>query len=281
MTVSGPDFVGIGAQKAGTTWIHERLASHPQAWVPPIKELHYFNIACPHRELLGVESYQHAGLGPKLQALRARPSPSTLRWLYRFARNDATADWYRRLFEQGAGRQKGEITPAYSTLDERGVGFARHVLRPGCKVFLVMRDPVQRMWSSLKMYYRWLDEDPGGLSPEQVLDFANAPGNRLRTDYPRMVRLWRSHFDDKFRVFLYDDLRESPEAFLNDVCGFLGLDPLEPTAVSTERSNADPVGRRMPEATHDVLESHFHDQVEELDGLLPGVAERWEGGRAR
>lgn len=37
-----PDFLGIGAQKAGTTWLYRNLISHPRIWMPR-KELHYFD----------------------------------------------------------------------------------------------------------------------------------------------------------------------------------------------------------------------------------------------
>lgn len=38
-----PDFIGIGAQKAGSTWLHENLSRHHQLFLPPEKELHYFD----------------------------------------------------------------------------------------------------------------------------------------------------------------------------------------------------------------------------------------------
>lgn len=38
-----PDFIGIGAQKAGTTWLYKNLKQHPNIWLPEIKELHYFD----------------------------------------------------------------------------------------------------------------------------------------------------------------------------------------------------------------------------------------------
>ncbi len=38
-----PDFLCVGAQKAGTTWLYQQLDSHPDFWMPPIKELHYFD----------------------------------------------------------------------------------------------------------------------------------------------------------------------------------------------------------------------------------------------
>jgi len=38
-----PDFLGIGAQKSGTTRLYQNLAAHPQIWMPPVKELHYLD----------------------------------------------------------------------------------------------------------------------------------------------------------------------------------------------------------------------------------------------
>jgi hypothetical protein len=38
-----PDFLGIGAQKAGTSWLWENLRRHPEVFVPERKELHYFD----------------------------------------------------------------------------------------------------------------------------------------------------------------------------------------------------------------------------------------------
>lgn len=38
-----PDFLGIGAQRAGTTWLYENLRHHPELYLPEPKELHYFD----------------------------------------------------------------------------------------------------------------------------------------------------------------------------------------------------------------------------------------------
>jgi hypothetical protein len=38
-----PDFLGIGAQKAGTTWLYEMLRHHPDLYLASPKEVHYFD----------------------------------------------------------------------------------------------------------------------------------------------------------------------------------------------------------------------------------------------
>lgn len=273
----GPDFVCIGAQKAGTTWIHDCLNDHPDVWLPPTKELHYFDSACPNQELLGIEAYPHAGIVERYLTLRHRPTPRTLRWVWRFGRREGTADWYRALFADGKekGRRCGELTPAYSTLDERGVRFARRVLHSDCRIFLVIRHPAERTWSSLKMYYRWSEKDIGRVSPETATAFARQPGNRLRTDYARMVRLWREGFGEHFRVFLYDDLVDSPSAFINEVCAFIGISSIAGEEIPRERSNADPERRHMPRGVREALDEIFEGAIEDLAGLVPEVAVRW------
>ena len=42
-TLALPDFLGIGAQKAGSTWLHEMLRLHPDLFLPEPKEVHYFD----------------------------------------------------------------------------------------------------------------------------------------------------------------------------------------------------------------------------------------------
>ena len=37
-----PDFICVGAQKAGTTWLHRQLSEHPEIFVPETKELDFF-----------------------------------------------------------------------------------------------------------------------------------------------------------------------------------------------------------------------------------------------
>ena len=35
-----PDFLCVGAQKGGTSWLYRQLEAHPDFWMPPVKELH-------------------------------------------------------------------------------------------------------------------------------------------------------------------------------------------------------------------------------------------------
>lgn len=38
-----PTFLGLGAQKAGTSWLAQQLSTHPDVFLPAISETHYFD----------------------------------------------------------------------------------------------------------------------------------------------------------------------------------------------------------------------------------------------
>jgi len=38
-----PNYLVIGAQRCGTTWLAETLGQHPDIYVPRPKEIHFFN----------------------------------------------------------------------------------------------------------------------------------------------------------------------------------------------------------------------------------------------
>src|SRR5688572_30849108 len=92
---AGPDFLVIGAQRAGTTWLHRVLRQHPLLWLAPVKELHYFDKPDIARTCLDEKERRRLGLRRLLSF-----DPWDLRfWLGR--RND---DWYARLFSDAQAR---------------------------------------------------------------------------------------------------------------------------------------------------------------------------------
>ena len=106
-----PNFLGIGVPRAGTTWLHDLLVSHPHVRMPTVrKELNYFDL-----------NY-HRGI-----------------------------DWYERCFERGSAgepRAVGEITPVYVYSAEclervRDLGTVERFI-------LCVREPVDLLWSGYK-----------------------------------------------------------------------------------------------------------------------------------
>ena len=64
-TADGPDFICLGMPKAGTGWLYDQLAVHPDFWMPPVKELSYL-----HRER---PALNFAKENPELGAKHKKP----------------------------------------------------------------------------------------------------------------------------------------------------------------------------------------------------------------
>jgi hypothetical protein len=112
-TIGPPDFVGIGAQKASTTWWYQLLASHPRVFEPQSrrKEIHYFD--------------------------RFWDAPFTA----------ADAQGYHAYFPRPAGGLAGEWTPRYMV--DFWTPELLHQSAPDAKILVVLRDPFARFCSGV------------------------------------------------------------------------------------------------------------------------------------
>lgn len=156
---------GMGAAKAGTSWLYRALDLHPQARVRAIKEAHYWNSAAPLDKARCLEGMERYAEGLKRRAIRAEIAAKLwqIRNLERQNRDvaglikviggDRTGhraylDW----LTAGAGDAKviAELTPAYGLLPVETMRDMA-ALTPNVHFVFSMRDPLSRLWSHVRM----------------------------------------------------------------------------------------------------------------------------------
>jgi hypothetical protein len=279
------DFLGIGAQKAGTTWLWAQLRRHPRIWMPPAKELHYFDRALhyPSPSFLATtrlrdrlrgktahdRQFRRMAWAQIRQALLRREW-RTLRWNLRYFLGDCDDCWYASLFAQGQGAVCGEITPSYSILESADVARVR-ALVPQVKILFLIRNPIERAWSQLR--FEWTR----GRLPEtadlaEIRAFLDDPAQILRSDYTRTLDTWEAHFP-RAQIFtgFYDDIAACPDRLLAKVLDFLGLEPIP---AQGERVNVS-IERPMPREIARQLAEKYLGELQRLSSRLGGHAETW------
>ena len=202
-----PDFLLVGAPKAGTTALHSALAQHPDVFVSNPKEPKYW---------LCDDAPPPAWVGPG-------DAHSQQEWIWR--RGD-----YERLFTPAREDQvRGESTPFY--LWSRGAHRRIAEGLPDVRLIAVVRDPIDRAYSN------WMHLWSDGLEP--VGDFEEAFARQDRRVADGWAPFWRYRdlgrygeqlehlfrYVDRERVLVvrYRDIVDDPCATVDRACRFLGI----------------------------------------------------------
>jgi len=262
----GPDFLCIGAHKAGSTWLYQQLDSHPDFWMPPVKELHYLD---------QLSRVQRAA-GPRCRDERDRRFLERLQSLS--AEPGIDLENYGRLFEPKASLLSGDISPNYSTLGNKVI---RQVVGyfPNLKVMFLARDPVERVWSHLSMevHYRQIE-------PFDVTNIDEVNRNLLRRgmllrSYPSaVVARWKRYVHPaQFRVYFFDDLQSNPAELRRSILCFLGADPDKPGSRLTADYNSWTKMEKLPltDKVRSRLAKFFKKELKTCAARLGGPAREW------
>ena len=267
----GPDFLGVGAQRTGTSWLYAALEQHPAIWLPPIKELHYFD----DPNLFNTGRYYRFLRMRLISGLWVRRPLSS--WDLRYFFGARSDDWYRRLFEPGHSRGllTGEITPSYSVLD---VAALRHIrsVSPSVKLIYIMRDPIVRSWSSImkSRRKRGIIDLP---SPEVAIAHACRGGVLNMSSYlDNIERLERVFEQDQIFYGFFEELSLDPVGFVSRVLNFLGVEPGDVRQFLPDKPiNAVATGTAPPPEFERTLAGSFLPWVERLCERFDGEPQKW------
>lgn len=226
-----PDFVIIGAAKAGTTSLYALLERHPDIFMPHPKEPEFF--ARDDHYAKGIDSYA-------------------------------------KLFEPAApGQLTGEASTLYSLapfFDQTAPRMAAHI--PQAKLIYVLREPVSRAYSFYvqliknyqnvtgdKAVHRSFEQfiDPeahAGAAPrDKVLSPANAhfpddPELCLAgSDYKTQIAAYDTHFPPEQILFIqFEAFVADRQGTLRQITDFLGLAPLD-ASVFADKSSTQNVSK--------------------------------------
>ena len=265
----GPDFVCIGAQKAGTTWLYENLKKHPEVWLPPTKEVLYFNRVRTNEKLLGKWDITHPyGIYNRYLKNQLPLKLNNLRWLREYYRLQHSKSWYLNLFNEKYtnGKTCGDITPDYSTLDDSGVNYAKKVLGSEIPIIVILRNPIERSWSSAKMIFRYYNKDYNNDNYSDIARLLKTPYLTLCSDYTNIITRWRERFNN-VHIMTYDKLCTSPTGFLKDISMILNIDNHWDNKTVGRRVWSDSKRIPMPETIHDLLKKQYYHEMEKLYSL--------------
>ncbi|MEM1429976.1 MAG: sulfotransferase domain-containing protein [Pseudomonadota bacterium] len=233
----------VGAQKAGTTWLAENLSAHPECHFYPFdKEMHYFDVAYGKpsgmrgwkaksiRKLLhSIETQDDATFARRVRRIQGELN---LMKIYRAGHLGPRAWMYELSRNAGKARYLCDFTPDYSysppgAYKEMTEYVSPEGRRP--KFIFILRDPVDRYWSFLRMMIRHRDipQDRADkkLSEWMYHDLTQTDlSRRNHCDYRYTVGQLETHVPPEDVLFLFYETMFEQSVF-DRVCSFLEIAP--------------------------------------------------------
>ncbi|MCU0727151.1 MAG: sulfotransferase domain-containing protein [Planctomycetes bacterium] len=256
----GPDFIGVGAQKCGTSWIGHVLRQHPGILFSR-KEVNFFvrhfhrGYGWYHRWFADRGSRKAGEITPNY-LYSPRPDRARLQFYPRWSPRDLLLFWRRH------PSARDEIHDRYG---------------PGVRVFAIFRNPVDRAWSH---YWFWRNRKERIGKASRVRPFRTMfedDGRWIRTQgfYGRLVAHWRERFPD-MGLFLYDDLRSDPLGLARAIYRFVGVD--DSFVPEFEKKVNKGEYPPMPSGEREYLARVYREDILRFSALVGRDLSRWFGG---
>ena len=249
-----PDFVIIGAQKAGTTSLFQYLGHHPQVRPPIRKEIHYFDL-----------NFHRGSLWYRAHFPLEKEMGSTL---------------------------TGEASPYYLYHPQTPARMKE--LLPDVKLIVLLRNPVDRTYSAYQHERRLgrerlsfidaINAEASRVEAEATLvSGENAHRTKAHTQfsyvrrslYAEQLERWFQHFPrEQFHIIRSEDLFDEPSMVLSEVREFLRLEPWAPPQYVIYKKGVYP---DLDASLIAALAARFRPHNQRLYGLI-GRDMGWERG---
>lgn len=237
-----PNFMCIGPEKTGTSWLYKNLRVHPQVFLPAVKEIRYFweKSYLPeqdisqrltnshwHNELYRnyltkrVDFYQN---NAERMSIENPKLVKQLIWDFKYLLLPRDDDWYFSLFAGHDDCITGDITPLYYQLLDDKIKHISEIL-PDLKIIILLRNPIDRAWSKAKM--NLCQHKDRKLDAVEKAEFYNhfAKEYEQLSSYVSLINSWRKYFkSENIYVGYYDKLVREPSALFDEVCNFLNIE---------------------------------------------------------
>lgn len=225
MSERSPHFVIAGAPKAGTTSLYKYLSQHPNIFMPAKKEPVFF---C---------GYERRFRGPGSEVFNENLVVDEEEYLGLFS-------------EAPAGSLTGEASTDYLSCPRSP--YLLKEWNPSARVLICLRNPIERAYSEHMHLVRDMLETKSFRDALELED-ERAARNWIplfwhvkRGLYYESVRRYLEVFgDQRVKVILHEDLGRSPASVVDEICEFLGVEPVPVGVAEQHNASGHPRLRRL------------------------------------
>jgi len=217
-----PNFIVVGANKGGTTSIYHYLKQHPEVYLSPVKEPHFFSSD------IDVNLFKREFAQNKLQDIEKYVNGDMQQEFHAAFIRDETQ--YRKLFKLVKNEKAiGELSTSY--LYSKTAASEIIKLIPKCKIIICLRNPIERAFSHYRMNLWTGNSNEFDFLKALEDDFDHDPkvwGNaHLYTEigmYYEQVKRYLDLFDkEHVKIIFTEDMKRDAAGVIRELYEFIGV----------------------------------------------------------
>lgn len=239
------NFLGVGAQKSGTTTLYHILKQHPDIFMAEPKELHFFDDSNNYSK--GI-------------------------------------DWYKDTYFKDTGEAKaiGEITPAYMFMEHIPKNILKD-LGSNIKFIFMLRNPVDRAYSNYKMEWGRDNEKETFIKAIELENERIVQSEAMKKTYSyiergfysRQIRNYLEYFPKENMIFvIFEEFINEPAKVSKEIFDFLGVQreiEIDYNIRANESCEALPMDCQLRNKLWDL----YKDDVKELEKIIEKNLDIW------
>jgi len=238
-----PDFMLVGPQRTGTTWLWTNLLYHPHICINYPKETCYFS------------NLEKSNEFSETDFLRYLDHFNLKSWLSILKKVHASLFFNKSMNI----KHYGEASATYSVLNENTIRLIRD-FNPNMKIIITIRNPVERALSNIRLDH-YGSKPSAAVKEEDVIRFIDNDYQVKCGFYSKNIERWQRHLGEKNVLLInFDDIKNNPDVVLSKVFNFLGVDVKDYRKKVIFTLRAKSKKRRLPIAYKERLVEKFREE---------------------
>lgn len=254
-------FLSVGAMKAGTTWVYDKLQHNPNIHFSNEKEIYYFShidgvansLSSEKRIRRAKRAIKKSSIDFKNKDINIHEHMETLDWYLNYSSYETNDKWYESLFLDDKRNSNDVFCSDFSNLNcflsDEGWKHVRSTCE-NLKVIYILRNPIERFWSHYKFHLQFINHSEMNTPEGNIKLF-----NRI-TSKPWFIRnsmysdnidnMKRNLLSNEFKIYYLDDIANDPERSLKDIEDFIGVKNHDYSHLKLDSKKNSSINKKIP-----------------------------------
>lgn len=261
-----PDFLIIGPQRTGTTWLCENLVSNNQIFIPPEKETYFFsNLIKKNSKIPNRLEWYSEKLTPNIWKFFKKNMKKLI-----ITKKISALNWNYKIYSSPF--LIGDPTTSYAIMEECLIKEIK-ILNPNIKIIMLIRHPVDRAWSRAKLKFVYSEKrNINEVDFGEFIAFYTGPYVIRCGMYTGIIKNWRKYIkQENFFIGFFDDIAKKPLELLTTIFHFLSISENKifiNKKIHEIIINQSLVKKEIPDSHKEFLFKLYKEEIKRLNNMF-------------